>query len=389
MSALGAVSTDMYLPNLPDVARDLHTTATMAQLTMTFMMVGGAVGQLVVGPLSDRFGRRRPAMIGTALHVVTCGLCVVAPAIFPLIGYRCAMGFFNASAGVVATAVIRDRFVGRDAARMMSRLMLVIGVAPLFAPTVGSLIGRYVGWRGVFFALGLYGVGLLVTMWLKLPETLPVERRSSQVTSTFQGFGVLLRDRHFLALAAIPSLISAILMLYIVSSPFVLQGEFGLSKLTFALVFGCNGLAMVGGAQINASLVTRVSPSKILRVVLPGSLACCALLYAIGATGWGGLPAFLVVLFVVMGLQNMSSSNASALALTRYGDRAGTAAAFLGFLQSVVPAVVVPVVGLLGNTAWAMGMLMASCALVAWLVLSLGTPIYRPGGVELLDRIPV
>jgi len=388
MSALGAVSTDMYLPNLPDVAVDLHTSATMAQFTMTFMMLGGALGQLVIGPLSDRFGRRLPAMIGTALHVVSCALCMFAPAIAPLIGYRAAMGFCNAAAGVTATAIIRDRFVGRDAARLMSRLMLVIGAAPLFAPTVGSFIGQYVGWRGVFAALGLYGIGLMIAMWWKLPETLPPARRSPHSAAVFQGFGGLLKDGHFTALAVVPALMSAAFMTYIVSSSFVLQGQYQLSSLQFALVFGCNGVALVAGAQVNAALVTRFSPSQILRVAVPISLIGCVVLMILGFTGWGGLPGLLVTLFVIMAVQNASPSNASALALTRHGEKAGTAAAFIGFMQSVIPAVVAPIVGLLGNQSWAMGLVMTCGVLAALLVLAVGTPIYRPGGAELLDRLP-
>ena len=382
------MSTDMYLPNLPDVARDLGATDTMAQLTMTSMMVGGALGQLVLGPLSDRFGRRRPALIGTALHVLTCALCVFAPTIVPLIAYRAAMGVFNASAGVVAMAVLRDRFVGRDAARLMSRLMLVIGVAPLFAPNIGSFIGRYVGWRGVFAALGLYGVFLFVSMLLRLPETLPDERRSAGVAVTLRGYGHLMADRHFVALAAIPALISSVLMAYIVASPFVLQQEFQLTKLQFAMVFALNGIGLVGGAQVNAALVKSFSPSKIMRLALPASTAMCLALMTVGLTGWGGLPALVVTLFLVMSLQNLSSSNASALALTRHGERAGTAAACMGFMQGIVPALLAPIVGLLGNQAWAMGLVMAASAAAALGILAFGTPIYRPGGVELLDRLP-
>src|SRR5664279_1290179 len=157
MCALPAVTSDIYLPSLPEVAIDLHTTTTAVQLTMSGVLVGGAVGQLVVGPLSDRFGRRRPVLIGIALHIVISLLCALAPGIGTLIALRVVQGFFNAAATVVAIAVIRDRFVGSDASRLLSRLMLVIGVAPLFAPTVGGLIAGQWGWRAVFVALAVFG----------------------------------------------------------------------------------------------------------------------------------------------------------------------------------------------------------------------------------------
>jgi len=386
MAALGAFSTDMYLPNLPNVATDLHTTAMNAQLTMTFMMIGSAIGQLVIGPLSDHFGRRRPAMIGVALHVACSIMCALAPAIIPLIGLRAAMGFFNASAGVVATAVIRDRFVGRDAAQLMSRLMLVIGVSPLLAPTIGSFIGAWIGWRGVFGALALFGVGLFCAIWLKLPETLPPARRIAHVDATWRGYGALLRDRHFVALAIIPALMLAVLMSYIVGSPFVLRDGYGLTPLQFSLIFAVNGVGQIGGAQVNAALVRHVSSAHILRVALPASGVLTIWLLIVGATKLGGLPLLLVSLFAVMALNNVAPPNASALALSRHGEKAGTAAACIGFLQGVVPALIAPCVGLLGEDAASMAAVMAAAAIAACLVLAFGTPVYRPGGAAHLDR---
>ena len=145
MCALPAVTSDIYLPSLPEVARDLHTTTTAVQLTMTGVLLGGAVGQLVVGPLSDRFGRRRPVLVGIALHIVISLLCALAPGVGALIALRVLQGFFNAAATVVAIAVIRDRFTGSDASRLLSRLMLVIGVSPPAGRTSGRAAGRT--WR--------------------------------------------------------------------------------------------------------------------------------------------------------------------------------------------------------------------------------------------------
>jgi DHA1 family bicyclomycin/chloramphenicol resistance-like MFS transporter len=375
MTALPAVTTDMYLPSLPDVARDLHTSAAAAQLTMTAMLIGGAVGQLVIGPLSDRFGRRRPVLIGVALHVLTSLLCAVAPAIVPLIALRTVQGFFNASASVVAMAVIRDRFVGPDASRLLSRLMLVIGVAPLFAPSVGGLIAGDFGWRGVFVALALYGAVLWVVVLRRLPETLPVERRIGSTAGAWRGYRVLLRDRHFVALAVLPGLGQAVLMSYVVGSPFVLREGFGLSANQFALVFAVNGVGLVVGAQINAALVRRFAPIQIIRTALPVSFALTVVLLVLALTEAGGLPALLVALFLILSLVNFTPPNASAIALSRHGERAGTAAAFIGCLQA----------GVAGEDAGAMATVMCSAAGAALLVLALATPAYRRGGWTTAD----
>src|ERR1035437_4634698 len=191
MCALPAVTSDIYLPSLPEVAIDLHTTTTAVQLTMSGVLEGGAVGQLVVGPLSDRLRRRRPVLIGVALHIVISLLCALAPGIGTLIALRVVQGFFNAAATVVAIAVIRDRFTGSDASRLLSRLMLVIGVAPLFAPTVGGLIAGQWGWRSVFVALAVFGAALWLAVWGRLPETLlPERRRAAGLRPALHGYRV-------------------------------------------------------------------------------------------------------------------------------------------------------------------------------------------------------
>ena len=381
MAALPAVSTDIYLPSLPDVARELGTGTAAVQLTMTGMLIGGAVGQLVIGPMSDRFGRRRPVLIGIALHILTSLLCAVAPGILPLVVLRVAQGFFNASASVVAMAVIRDRFVGSDASRLLSRLMLVIGVAPLFAPSIGGLIAGQVGWRGVFVALAVFGVGLWVVVWRRLPETLPGDRRrDGGLRTALAGYKALLRDRHFLALAVLPGLGAAGLMSYVVGSPFVLREGYGLSANQFALLFAVNGMGLVGGAQVNAWLVRRYAPIRIIRVIVPVSLVLGLVLLGIGVTGAGGLPALLVVLWLVLALVNVAPPNASALALSRHGEMAGTAAAFIGGTQALVSGIVAPLVGVLGGTTLAMTGVMAGASLAALLVLALATPAYRSGG---------
>jgi DHA1 family bicyclomycin/chloramphenicol resistance-like MFS transporter len=381
MTTLPAISSDIYLPSLPDVARDLHTSATAVQLTISAMMVGGSIGQLVIGPLTDRYGRRRPAMVGIGLHVLTSLLCAIAPSIVPLVAARTLQGFFNAAGTVAAMAVIRDRFVGAEASRLLSRLMLVIGVAPLFAPSVGGLIAGQAGWRAVFWALALVGVALLILVWRRLPETLPLERRrDGGLRTALSGYRSLLSDRHFVALAVLPGLGQCVLMSYVVGSPFALREGFGLSANQFALLFAANGVALIGGAQVNAALVRRVAPVRILRASLPTSLTLTVALLLVVHLLPHSLIALLVVLWLLMGMINFVPPNASALALSRHGEMAGTAAAVIGSLQAGIAGTVSPLVGVLGGNAVAMATVMVAAASAGLAVLALATPAYRRGG---------
>src|SRR5690606_7850287 len=343
LATLPALTVDMYLPLLPEVGADLGAPDSLAQLTLSGMLVGGAVGQLVIGPLSDRYGRRLPVLVGLALHVVTSLLCALAPNIGVLIGLRVLQGFFNASASVVAIAAIRDRFTGSDAARILSRLMLVIGLAPLLAPSLGSFIGAHASWHAVFWVLALGGLvlGAIVLVWM--PESLPVERRRpAGARAVLRGYGSLLRDRHFVALAVLPGLGQAVLMSYVVGSPFVLQEGYGLSHGQFALLFAVNGVGLVLSAQANAALVRRVAPVR-LPLVVQGVFAVGLLVVAL--TGAGGIVGIVAALFLVLSMQGLIPANASALALTRHGEIAGTAAAVIGAFQSGVAGLVSPLVG--------------------------------------------
>ena len=386
MCALPAVTSDIYLPSLPEVARDLHTTTTAVQLTMTGVLMGGAVGQLVVGPLSDRFGRRRPVLVGVAVHIIISLLCALAPGIGTLIALRVVQGFFNAAATVVAMAVIRDRFTGSDASRLLSRLMLVIGVAPLCAPSVGGLIAGQWGWRAVFVALAVFGAALWLVVWRRLPETLlPERRRAAGLGPALRGYRVLLHARHFVAIAVLPGLGMAVLMSYVIGSPFVLREGYGLTANQFALLFAMNGVALVGGAQINASLVRRVAPIRILRCALPLLLMAAVVLLIVALTRAGALFGLLAALWVTLGLIQLIPPNASAIALSRHGAIAGTAAAFIGAMQAGVAGVVSPLVGLLGGDARAMCLVMIASTTAALLVLAAATPAYRRGGWRQLE----
>ena len=380
LAALGAFSTDMYLPSLPQVAEDLNTTAAAAAFTISGVLIGAAVGQLLIGPLSDRFGRRRPALVGIGLHVVASLLCMVVPTIGGLIALRMVQGIGNSAATITAMAVIRDRLTGSGAARVLSRLMLVIGVAPLLAPTIGGAVAGAAGWRAVFGVLALFGVVLWIRVWRFLPETLPPARRTSRGPgAALRGYAGLLRDRRFLALAVLPGLAFSAIMSYIAAAPFVLQEGYGLTSAQFAAVFAVNGIGGVVVSQVNAALVQRHPPLAILRVALPAVLMLSTVLLIVAVTGVGGLPALLVMLTLVLGTISFIPANATALALTRHGERAGSAAALVGAMQTGLSGLISPVVALLGATAVAMAGTMTVGLLGAFVVLALATPAYRRG----------
>ncbi|NAZ76179.1 Bcr/CflA family efflux MFS transporter [Kineococcus sp. T13] len=376
MAALGAINTDLYLPSLPQVATDLGVPASAAQLTITVVLVGMALGQLVVGPLSDRFGRRRPVVVGCALFVLASLGCLVAPNLPLLVALRFVQGVGVAAGAVTAMAVVRDLFTGSVAARLMSRLVLVIGVAPLFAPTVGGAIAGVSGWRSVFVVLALAGVALLLAVRRRLPETRrPAPDAGAEpaggVGHALVTYGRLLRDVRFTAFAVLPGLAMAVIVCYVSVSPFVLQEVHGLSPAQFALVFALNGVALVGGSQVNAALVTRVAPLRVLRVAVPAALVLAGVLLAVVLTGFGGLVGLLVPLWLLLGTGSLVPPNAVTLALAEHGRTAGSAAALITAAQSGVGGGVGIVAGALGGDALAMAGVMLGATAASAVALAL------------------
>ncbi len=381
LACLPALTVDMYLPALPQVASDLGTSDTLAQLTVSCMLVGGALGQLVIGPLTDRFGRRLPLMIGIGMHVLVSLACAIVDDIHLLIGLRLVQGFFNSAASVAAMATVRDRFVGAEAARILSRLMLVIGVAPMLAPSLGSIVLEAFAWRWIFVVLALIGATLAVIVFFVMPETNPVARRTTGgASSVLRGYRTLLRDKHFMALALIPGLGMGVVMSYVVGSPFVFQQGYGLSHGQFSLLFAINGLGLVLSAQVNASLVRRVAPIRLLRTAIVAQVVMSVVLVVVAVTQVGGLIGLLVALWLVLAFQGLIPANASALALSRHGEIAGTSAAMIGAVQSLLAGLVSPIVGLLGSDTVAMSVVMLGSGLTAFIVLAAATPAYRKGG---------
>ena len=368
--AVGPLTIDMYLPALPTIANELQTTEAAVQLTLTGTLVGLALGQLVIGPLSDALGRRGPLLAGTALHVLASLLIMVAPTIEVLGALRVLQGVGTAAGAVVALAVVRDLFDGRAAATMLSRLFLVMGAAPVLAPTVGGEVLRFTSWRGIFGLLAGYGVLLIVLGYVALRETLPKEaRRPLRLGATMSTYRELLRDRSYVGLVLVAGLTMAGLFSYVAGSTFVYQGEFGLDEQQFGLLFGAGAFWLIAATQLNPLLLRRYSPAQVLLTgTITGTVSGAGLLL-LALTGAGGLIGVVVPLWAVLFSTGLALPNAPALALSRHGEAAGAAAALLGAVQFGIGAVVSPLVGVLGNDAVAMGISILGALVLATVVL--------------------
>ncbi|GHJ28861.1 Bcr/CflA family drug resistance efflux transporter [Streptomyces hygroscopicus subsp. sporocinereus] len=370
LTALPPLSMDMYLPALPEVTDALHSSAATAQLTLTACLMGMALGQLVVGPMSDKWGRRRPLLIGMVIYVVATAICAFAPTAGLLIGFRLLQGLAGAAGIVIARAVVRDLYDGIAMARFFSTLMLISGVAPVVAPLIGGQILRFTDWRGVFVVLT--GVGALLTfvVWRWLGETLPPERRHDgglgQTLRTMRG---LLADRVFAGYMLAGSFAFAALFAYVAGSSFVMQEIYGASPQTFSLLFGLNSIGLVITGQLNGRLlVGRVSMDKVLTVGLVVIAVAAAVLLTLssGVFGKAGLVPVAGSLFVLMSAMGLAMPNTNAQALNRTPHAAGSASALLGTSTFLLGAVASPLVGIAGETtAVPMAVVQLTCALAA------------------------
>lgn len=378
LSAIGPLTIDTYLPALPQLRADLGATDSQAQLTITGLLVGMGLGQLIIGPLSDAVGRRKPLLIGLAGHGLMSVLCALAPSITLLAVTRTLQGVGGAAVAVVAMAIVRDLFSGVQAAQLLSRLMLVVGVAPVLAPSLGSALLGFTSWRGIFVVIAVAAVLLFVLALVALPETLPAVRRSrASVRGSLRAYGTLFGDRLFVVMVLVSGLSFATLFAYISGAPFLLQELYGLSPQQFGLAFSANAFGLILMTQLNPLLIRRLSPVTVLVGAVTVSTLASAALVATAVTGIGGLVGFLVPLWFVVASAGLSFPNAPAIALNRHGEAAGSAAALLGSAQFVIGGLVAPLVGALADgTAVPMAVVvLATSALGLLLLLSSRRPL--------------
>ncbi|WP_420121567.1 multidrug effflux MFS transporter, partial [Nakamurella sp.] len=317
-TAFGPLSMDLYLPAFPLLADEFGTTEAAVQLTLTADVAGLLIGQLILGPLSDQWGRRRLLLGSTLVCAVASLLCALAPSIGWLVAWRFLQGAAGAGGIVLARAIAADVARGVAAARLFSLFMTVSSVAPILAPVIGGVLLSLTGsWQPMFYLLA--GVCLVLTAVAAkaIPETLPVERRhAGGLLQTARAFGTLARDRMFVGYALTVAFAYASLFGYISGSSFVLQETFGLTAMQFSLVFAANAAGMIVLGLVNARLVRRFPVRRLLLVgLLVSVVAGIGLLLVLGP-GWGaglGVVAVLVPLFVVVATRGLISANATVL----------------------------------------------------------------------------
>jgi DHA1 family bicyclomycin/chloramphenicol resistance-like MFS transporter len=286
LTMFGPLSLDLYLPALPQLADDLGTSASAAQLSITACLVGLAVGQLVAGPLSDRLGRRRPLIVGLLAYVVASVACALAPSVMVLVALRLVQGLAGAAGIVISRAIARDLYSGRELMIFFSRLLLIAGLAPVVAPILGGQLSRIMSWRGIFGVLAGFGAVLLLAGWFGLRETLPPERRIvGGFHLTLQGYNTLVHDRFFVGCALSSGLAGASMFAYIAGSTFVLQRIYGMSPQAFSLVFGCISLGLVAAAQGGARLALVWPLTRVLALGLAINLTGATALLVTVVTG--------------------------------------------------------------------------------------------------------
>lgn len=335
LSAIGPLATDLYLPALPDIAADLGATESAVKFTLTSVMAGMALGQLVVGPLSDRWGRRAPLLTGTAVFTATTAAIALSPNVEVFSVLRFLQGLSAAAGLVVSRAIVRDLYDGDAAAVFFSRLVLLSGLAPMLGPIIGGQLLLAGPWPVLFGALGAVGLLTTALVWWALPESLPRELRTAvDPRGQLRVFGSLLRDTRFLLPTLTLALGFGMSFTYISAFSFVSHNELGADAQAFALVFAVTTLGMILGNQVNALLVRHVEIHRRLLLGLAGAVLSVGALALLDLAGAASLVSVTAALFVMMLFTGLVSPNATALALSHLpADRAGSGSALLGTLQ--------------------------------------------------------
>lgn len=379
LSAVGPFAIDMYLPALPEVARDLGTSEARAALTLTAYFIVFGVAQMIYGPLSDAIGRKPPLVLGVSVFLGATIAAALAPDIGWLIAARAVQGLGAATLMAVPRAVIRDMATGPAAARMMAAIMIVISISPMLAPLTGSMVMAWGGWREIFAVLAVaagVSLGLIV---LALPETLAVAaRRPVRLAEMLTGARRLLGDRRFLGLTMIGGFGMASFFVFLASASFVYSGQYGLSPTGFSLAFAVNAIGFFSASQFAGRLAERFGMERVIALAITGFALSALVLSLVVLAGFDALPVVVAGLFVGNAFLGLVMPTAMVMSLDPHPDIAGLASSLGGTMQMLTGGVMIALTGLfMDNTAATMVPAIALCAVLAWVAAAASLPRLR------------
>lgn len=367
LSLLGPFTIDTYLPAFPTIVEEFHTSASLVQVSLTTCLLGLGLGQLIIGPMSDVQGRRKPLLIFLGLYLLSSLVCAIAPNISMLIAARFIQGFAAAGGLVISRAVVRDLYSGRELTKFFATLMLIGNLGPIVAPIIGGAILSFANWKVVFLVLTCVGAILTVVVSFKLEETLPTEKRvPSNIKQVVMNFGSLLKDREFAGYAFTQGFTTAGIFAYVSGISFVYQNIYGVSPQVFSLLFGINGVGLIIGTQLVGRL-SRFSEKTFLKSGLALSMSASILL-VIAILLHAPLLAVAIPIFLFVTSISIIGTSSFSLAMETKGHIAGSASALLGLLPFLLGSLTAPLVGIGGeHTAVPMGLIIFASSLLAFL----------------------
>ncbi len=376
LNTITPISIDMYLPAFPKIAADFHTTIGNVALSASTYFLGFALGQILYGPLLDRFGRKPPLYLGLCLYIIASVGCATSGTIHALLVIRFAQALFGCVASVAALAMVSDFFPPKDSARIISFLMLILGASPMLAPTIGGFIVTSLGWHYVFLLLAAIVLIVLVLIFFFLPEgQQPNPSISLKPQPIIKGFKFVLVDPSFYVFALAGTFSFAGLFVYVAGSPAIFMGEFHVAAKVYGAIFALLSVGFIGGSQLNHLLTHKFSNEQIFKTALIIQVAF-GIFYLLGVfNGWYGLWQNISFLFVILSCAGITYPNAAAIALSPFIKNAGTASALLGFIQIGIGGMISSGVGLLafkGSLATALVILLSS--LIGLIILLAGKP---------------
>jgi MFS transporter, DHA1 family, multidrug resistance protein len=391
LTTIGPFSIDMYLPGFDDIARSLHTDPATVALSLSSYFIGLAIGQLIYGPLMDRYGRKKPLYAGLGLYIVATAICMQARDINTLIILRFIQALGSCGAQVAAMAMVRDLFGAKESAKVFSLLLLVVGASPMIAPTVGGYVVVAFGWRTVFLILGVISMIVTLLAIFFLPESYGPDRSFSlKPGPIIRNFISVIKVRQFLVSTLIEAFAFAGLLAYVSGSPILFINIFHVDKRTYGWIFAFLSLAFIVLSQFNGRLLRRYTSFQIIRVALAGQVLVAVIFLAGAIAGWYGLGSTIALLFLFLTFLGFTYPNAAALALAPFDKNAGTASSLLGTLQMGIGALASVAVSAFSNgTAVPMIAVIAGTSVLAIAILVMGA--WRPGSrakVEVSDKSP-